>query len=267
MAIDYIIDYDCVPKQTLGTMGILERLKGRDRAETIIQLYRQNGDMRPAREMGFEMVRAAADGSEETQIIIVQHLLDSAEELTPLEHHCDGCPANRTGDPFGCMGQISYPVSPFGEAWLLNQLPDPPSAPLVWLLLKQGIQDFVYDGSSARILREEGTTIFSEQRTIQRELGEILINSDQVFEMIFMTGNIQPNHAAILLLFYGGLDRNGLDADGIMGLGTLPLLARQQYDYIVTVSANDDASTGELKQFLYAVYLAWQLDVQMLLDV
>src|SRR5690606_23769631 len=110
MAIDYVIDLDCIPKQTLGTMGILERLKGRDRAHAIIQLYRQNGDNRPPSEMGFEMVRTAADGNEETQVIIVQHLLDSADELIPLEHHCDGCPANRTGDPFGCMGQISYPI-------------------------------------------------------------------------------------------------------------------------------------------------------------
>ena len=141
MAIDYIIDYDCIPKQTLGTDGILERLKSQERAGTIIQLYRQNGDQRPPKEMGFEMVRTAADGSEETQIIIVQHLLDFAEELNPLAHHCDGCPANRTGGPFGCMGKISYPLSPFGEAWLLNQLPEP-TEPLVWLLLRQGIQEF-----------------------------------------------------------------------------------------------------------------------------
>jgi hypothetical protein len=267
MAIDYIIDYDCIPKQTLTTVGILERIKGRERAESIIRLYRENGDERPPSEMGFEMVRNAADGSEEIQIIVVQHLLDSAAELIPLQAYCEGCPANRSGDPFGCMGQVSYPLSPFGEAWLLNQLPDPPTAPLVWLLLKQGIQEFHYDGSRVRLLRELGRTHFTEARTIQRELGEIVVNSDQVFEMIFMTDNIQPNHAAILLLFFGGLDRNELDADGIMALGKLPMLQRQGYDFLITVSANDDASTGEIKQFLYALFLAWQLDMQLLLDV
>ncbi|MBZ0302013.1 MAG: hypothetical protein K8J31_19850, partial [Anaerolineae bacterium] len=184
MAIDYIIGYDCVPKQTLGTEGILERLKGRERAETIIQLYRQHGDDRSPKEMGFEQVRTAADGSEETQIIIVQHLLDAADELIPLESYCEGCPANRTGDPFGCMGRINYPLSPFGEAWLLNQLPEPTDT-LVWLLLRQGIQEFNYDGSTVRALRAAGTTHFSEPRTIQRVLGEIDVNSDQVFEMTF----------------------------------------------------------------------------------
>ena len=266
MAIDYIIDYNCIPKQTLGTMGILERLKGRDRAQVIIQLYRENGDNRPPSEMGFEMARTAADGSEETQVIVVQHLLDAADDLIPLEHHCEDCPANRTGDPFGCMGQINYPISPFGEAWLLNQLPDPPTAPLVWLLLRQGIQDFRYDGSRVRALRESGTTHFSEQRTIQRELGEIVINSDQVFEMTFLLGNIQPNHAGILLLFFGAITRD-LDADDIMSIGDMPLGIREQIDFLITISADDDESTGEFKQFLYALYLAWQLNVQLLLDV
>ncbi len=265
MAIDYIIDYDCVPKQTLGTNGILERLKGRERAESIVQLYRQHGDDRSPKEMGFEMVRTAADGSEETQIIIVQHLLDSAEELTPLEHHCDGCPANRTGDPFGCMGKISYPLSPFGEAWLLNQLPEPTET-LVWLLLRQGIIDLNYDGSTVKPLRAAGTTHFSEQRTIQRVLGEITVDSNQVFEMTFLLGHIQPNHAGILLLFFGAIPRD-LETDEIMRIGTMPPDQRADYDFLITVSASDDPTTAELKQFLYALYLAWQLNVRLLLDV
>lgn len=266
MAIDYIIDYDCAPKQALGTPGILDRLKGRDRARTIIQLYRQNGDTRPPSEMGFEMARTAADGSEETQVIVVQHLLDSADELKPLEQHCDGCPANRTGDPFGCMGQISYPISPFGEAWLLNQLPDPPGAPLVWLLLRQGIRDFGYDGARVRALREAGTTHFSEQRTIRREVGEVVIDSDQVFEMTFLLGNIQPNHAGILLLFFGTISRE-MEAGDIMRIGAMSPEEREAIDVLITISADDDDSTGEFKQFLYALYLAWQLNVQLLLDV
>jgi hypothetical protein len=266
MAIDYIIDYDCAPKQTLGTEGILERLKGEERARSIIDLYRQHGDDRLPTEMGFEMVRTAADGSQETQIIIVQHLLDSAEELRPLEPYCDGCPANRTGDPFGCMGRISYPLSPFGEAWLLNRLPEPADT-LVWLLLREGILKFGYDGSTVRALREAGRTHFSEARTIQRELGEITVNSDQVFEMTFLLGHIQPNHAAILLLFFNALDRGQFEADQIMNIGTMPLDIRAEYDFLITVSGDDDQTIIELKQFLYALYLAWVLDVRLLLDV
>ena len=172
------------PKQALGAPGILERLKARERAATIIRLYRRNGDQRSPRDMGFEMVRSAADGSEETQVVVVQHLLDSAAELDPQAPHCAGCPANRSGAPFGCIGHISYPISPFAEAFLLNRLPDPPSAPLIWLLLKQGIRDFRYDGRQRLPLARSRPQHLPEVRSIRRELGELPVDSDQVFEMV-----------------------------------------------------------------------------------
>ena len=52
MAIDYVVDYACVPKETLGTAGILDRLKARKRANTVIQLYREGGDQRPIDQPG-----------------------------------------------------------------------------------------------------------------------------------------------------------------------------------------------------------------------
>ncbi len=265
MAIDYVVDYDCIPKQTLGTAGILERLKGQERADAIIALFRRNGDQRPPTEMGFEMVRTAADGSEETQIIVVQHLLDAAEELNPLMHHCVGCPANHAGRPFGCMGRVSYPLSGMGEAWLLNRLPEP-IEPLVWLLLRQGIEEFGYDGRTARGLREGGRTIFEEERTIYRPLGEITVTSDQVFEMTFLLGNLQPNHIGVLLLFYGAIERD-LEADTIMHIGTLPLDERARFSFVIEPAADDDETTAELKAFLYGLYTAWQLNTALMLDV
>lgn len=265
MAIDYVIDLDCVPKQTLGTPGILERLKSRERAQTIIGLFRRNGDNRPPTEMGFEMVRTAADGGEETQVVVVQHLLDFAEDLDPLAHYCVGCPANRTGMPFGCIGHIDYPISGHAEAWLLNRLPLP-TEPLVWLLLRQGIREFKYDGSTARDLRESGDTILAEPRTIYRALGEMTATSDQIFEMTFMAGNIQPNHGGVLLLFFGAIERD-LEADTIMQIGSMPLEDRVQFDFRIVPEPDDDPTTMQIKDFLAALYLAWRLNVQLLLDI
>ena len=122
MAIDYVIDYDCEPKRKLTTEGIIERIKGRERAAMIIRMYREKGDDRPPSEMGFEFTRSTPDGQGETQLIVVQDLLDAADELQPLEQHCRGCPANRTGTPFGCTGFVQYPFSGAGEAWLLDQI-------------------------------------------------------------------------------------------------------------------------------------------------
>ena len=125
MAIDFIVDYSCTPKEKFGTSEMLERLKMRVRAQTIIRLFRENGDTRPPSEMGFEFVRQTPAGEEETQIIIVQDLLDRADELDACAHYCVNCPANVRGVPFGCVASIQYPLSEAGERWLLGRLPIP----------------------------------------------------------------------------------------------------------------------------------------------
>lgn len=265
MAIDVVIDYDCVPKQTLGTEGILERLKGKDRADTIIGLFRRNGDQRPPSEMGFELTRSAADGSTETQILVVQHLLDAADELKPLEHYCEGCPANSARRPFGCMLRIGYPISGAAEEWLLNRLPMP-DEPLTWLLLRQGIRELHYDGSSVAPLRAASRTHFAEPVSVSRKLGELTVTADQVFEMTFLLGNIQPSHGGILLLFFNAIRRD-LEANDIMRIGSMPLEERAQYAFLIQPDPGDDTSTGEIKQFLHALYTAWRLNVPLILDV
>ncbi len=265
MAIDYIIDYACVPKSTLGTDGILERLKGRERAESVIQLFRKNGDNRPPSQMGFEFTRTTPDGQEETRVIVVQELLDAADELTPLAHYCEGCPANAAGRPFGCMNRIDYPISQQGEIWLLNQLPTP-DEPLVWLLLRQGIEEFGYDGSSVNALRGEELPYFEEKGVLARLMGEFNITTNQVFEMAFTLGHIQPSHAGVLLLFFNAIRRD-LDAAAVMGISKAPDDARERYPFLLKSEDRDDRTVCQLKAFFYALYVAWTLDARLLLDM
>jgi hypothetical protein len=267
MAIDYIIDYDCVPKQTLGTEGILERLKAQARAENVIRLFRENGDNRPPSEMGFEFTRSLSDGTEETQVVMVQDMLDQAAELNPLAHYCEGCPANALGKPFGCMGQIQYPISSEAEAWLLERLPGT-DQPLVWLLLRQGVQEMGYDGEAVKPLRAN-STYFEERRLRGRDMVEFVFTADQVFEMLFLLGHIQPSHAGMLLLLFDAVPRD-VEANQIVQIMNQGLPADeivQQYPFQMKPTPNDDPTTADLKQFFYAVYRAWVLNVRLLLDV
>jgi hypothetical protein len=266
MAIDYTIDYACVPKETLGTDGIRERLKGKERADTIIALFRQDGDDRPPSEMGFEYTRSTPGGEEERRVMHVQTLLDAAEELTPQQTHCEGCPANRTGSPFGCFGFIQYPISHVSEKWLLNQLPVPDDA-LVWPLLKQGVQEFQYDGSSIRPLRSDGNNYFEEHYVLKQRLGSLEIDANQVFEMIFAVGNyILPNHGALLLLFFNAISRD-VEARDIMEIAPATPESQAKHPLILEVAVEtDDQTTAELKAFLHAMYIAWLLNVRLLID-
>lgn len=263
MAIDYIIDYDCAPKQALTSDGIIERLKGEARAQRIIALFRQNGDDRPPSEMGFEFTRSTPE-EEEIQVVIVQHLLDAAAELKPHEAACVGCPANRTGKPFGCVGSINYPVSGTAEAWLLDRMPVPDDA-LVWLLLKQGVEEFKYDGASIEPLRTATGAYFEDNLPARRFLGEFELNANQVFEMMFSVGAISPNHAAILLLFTGAIPRE-LEADDFRTLRPAPADAARRFPLLLKESDTDDPSVRQFKAFLTALYIAWRLDVAVRVD-
>ena len=264
MAIDYIIDYPCPPKEKLGPEGIVERLKGQERAEVIIQLFRDNGDDRPPSQMGFEFTRATPDGEDENTVIIVQDLLDEAAELEPLAHHCQGCPANRTGKPFGCVGFIQYPITEAGEQWLLDRLPVP-DEPLIWLLLRQGLREFKYDGETVAPLRANANNYFESATVQSRLLGELSINANQIFEMIFAVGHIIPNHAALLLLFFNAIPRD-LEAQDIMNITPASEDARTKHPFTIEFNSSDDRSVADFKQFLYALYLAWTLNVRLLID-
>ena len=270
MAIDYVIDYECIPKQMLTTEGIIERLKGQERAQAIIKLYRQQGDDRPPSQMGFELTRSTPDGENKTEVVIIQDLLNAADELKLFEHHCEGCPANRKGEPFGCTGFIQYPISSAAEVWLLEQLPVP-DEPLVWLLLKSGIEEFGYDGATVRNLRESelneqgSRTYFEEAQAVIRRLGELQVTGDQVMEMVFGVGNIIPNHAGILLLFFHAINRD-LEAEDIRKITPAPPDAETQYPFIIQENEFDDTSLADIKNFLHALYVAWTLHVRLIVD-
>lgn len=265
MAIDYSIDYQCIPKQRLGVGGILERIKGRARAEAVIATYREQGDDRPATQIGFEFTQMTPEGQSETRVIIAQDMLDAAEALTPLEEYCFGCPANNTGQPFGCMAQIEYPLSAQGENWLLNQLPDN-REPLAWLLLRQGVRHLGKQDETLQAMRAKGHPYFELETAPEKLFGEFVVTSNNLFEMMFLSGHLRPSYAAMLLIFLGAIRRD-LEADTFMQLSEVPDDALLVYPFLLKDSSEDDRTVVQLKRFLRALWLAWGLNVRLLLDV
>jgi hypothetical protein len=265
MAIDYTIEYNCYPKQELTAEGILERLKGRARADTVVTLFRNNGDNRPIIEIGFELAHTSVNGTEETRVVMVQDLLDKAAELAPYEHYCQRCPANNTGSPFGCIGQIEYPISGKAEVWLLTQLPNV-EEPLPWLLLRQGVEEFKSDGSRVTAMRGTGQPYFKEQGVLARSMGEFVITTNQVFEMLFLLGHISPSYAAMLLIFFKVIRRD-MEAMEIMNLSKSLEDGFERYPFLFKPEPDDDETITQLKRFFRALYLAWGLNARLRLDV
>ncbi|GAB1420686.1 hypothetical protein MASR2M15_07970 [Anaerolineales bacterium] len=267
MGIDYSIALACEPKKALGSEGIMMRIKGQERAETIIRMFRESGDTRPVSEIGFELVRNTAQG-EETQIVYVQELLDEVADLDPYRSACIACPANMRGQDFGCMGFISYPISGEAEAWLLNRLPQPAQAPLIWLLLKQGVDNFHYSGETIKEWRQQAGVFFEDPVAATRRLGEFRLSADQLFEMIFGVGHsISANHAGILLLLLHVIPNN-IEADQIQNISPPPPDADQLHPFLLDEApyTGNNQSIIEFQNFLKALYIAWRLDVPVLID-
>lgn len=266
MAIDYVVNYLCEPKDQLTTQGILARLKGRDQARRIIKLYRDAGDDRPPSEMGFELTRSAADGTEETETVRVSQILEASAQLDPLASHCEGCPANLRDEPFGCFGVINYPLSDHAERWLLLQLPLPEQAPLIWTLLQQNLRDLNARSKQVQDIRESGT-YFESALNPRRKLGEIAISGNNLFYFLFMQGHVSPSRAAMTLLIFDAIPRN-LDAGDIFKLAPAPKDAAERFPFQLQPDPElDDASVRDLKAFFRAMYTAWRLNVDLQLDV
>ncbi len=266
MAIDYAVEYPCIPREQFGTEGIIDRLKAGERAASVIRLFREAGDERPPSEMGFEMVRSQPDGSEEMRVVIVQELLDLAAELEPVASYCVGCPANVSGGSFGCSGQIAYPISSQAEAWLLNQLPGI-EQPIIWLLLREGVNANGYTGDAARSLRVN-PAYFEERRVRGRDMGEFTMSADQIFEMLFMVGSITPAHAGILLLLFGAIPRDA-EAPAVVAIMNGTLTSEQiasEFPYILQDELDDDVTIRDLKQFFLSLHTAWRLNQRLYLD-
>lgn len=267
-----MIEFDCAPKRALSAAGIMERLKERQRAQEVIEWFRAAGDQRPPAQMGFEFSQSTPGDSGDKQLIVVQDLLDHAAVLDEHAEHCRACPANRAGRAYGCAGFIKYPITALAETWLLDRLPVP-DEPLVWLLLRQGIQNLGYDGASVKALRDkdagaaaDGPTYFELPDAPQRRLGALRVSSDQLLEMIFGVGErIIPNHAGILLLFVHAIGRD-LEAVEIQGISSSEPVTREQYAFEMSDAADSDQRIREFVAFFHALYTAWQLDAPLFVD-
>ncbi len=266
MGIDTCINQDCAAKQQLTSEGILSRIKGRQRAALLIETYRKAGDSRPPAAMGFELTRRNAAGEAVTQTVVVQELLDEAAILAAHAAACLNCPANVTNADFGCFGHLPYPLSRAAEEWWLAQMPLP-EEPLVWLMLKQLLREMGYDGHSARALRRPAGIFFEAELAPRRQLGTLSLDGDQLFEMSFLLGPIQPPHAGVLLLISGAIERNQ-EADALLRLTSaeravaFPPLPFRHDEASVT-----DDSTRALIAFLRSLHQAWRLGLTLSLDV
>jgi hypothetical protein len=268
MGIDYMIGLPCEPKERLGSQGIISLLKAREHGKHVLGMMRHDGDERPAAEITFTTAVYRKDGGTEHKEVNVQELLDQGKPLDLYAAHCTGCPANIAGAPYGCNGYINYPVEEHSEAWLMSRLPDDLGSTAGWLL-QEAARDFEWDGARAAAMRQDGDMFFEVETPVETAWGEgdhtFDFDSDQLFDILFSLGALQPAHMRMLALLLGILPHD-LGEEAFGAAMRDPERLAGAFD-LGTLEVNGEPSqVQQLALFLRAMCCAATLDVEMLID-
>jgi hypothetical protein len=261
MAIDYVLAMGCEPQNQLGVERLVALHRTRILARSALAHMRDDGDGRSAADIEVQLTMRKPDG-DAGRGVTLQTLLDEAAPLDQVAEHCASCPAGLP-HAFACHRRIRYPIPEHVEAWLMSRLPASLDC-TAGALLARGLGDLGWDGGPASVLRGAGTTYFESRAPYgvrwQGDHQTIEISSDQLFQMMFMVGNLAPTHCLMLSLFCGVLPHDisihDLKDDE----------ARTRALAAIAVPTETDPAIEQLAQFLRTLAVAARLDVSVLID-
>jgi len=230
-------------------------------ARSAIAHMREDGEERSPKEIEVQLTMRKPDGDSATGVTL-QDLLDQAAPLDDVTHHCATCPAGFQRE-LACHRRIRYPIPDHVEQWLMSRLPTTLDC-TAGTLLARGLGEFGWDGAPAARLRSAGTTYFESRAPYgvrwQNDQGTIEISSDQLFQMMFMVGNLAPTHCLMLALFCGVLPHDIHIFDLKDSAGRTRALAAADLAF------EPDADIEQLAAFLRTLAVAARLEVSVLID-
>ena len=261
MAIDYVLAMGCEPQKLLGVERLVGLHRTRILARSALAHMRDDGDHRLPSDIEVQLTMRKPDG-ESARGVSLQTLLDESAPLDEVAGLCATCPAGFARE-FACHRRIRYPIPEHVEAWLMARLPTTLDC-TAGTLLARGLGEFGWDGEPAAKLRGAGTTYFESRAPYgvrwQAETGTIEISSDQLFQMMFMVGNLAPTHCLMLALFCGVIPHDINIFDLKDGAGRTRALAAAD------LPPEPDADIEQLAAFLRTLAVAARLDVSVLID-
>lgn len=261
MAIDYVLSTGCEPQKTLGVGRLVELHRTRILARSALAHMRADGEERSPSEIEIQLTTRKPEG-DSARGVTLQDLLDESRPLDAVAHHCATCPAGLPRE-LACHRRIRYPIPEHVEAWLMARLPENLGC-TAGALLVRGLGEFAWDGSPTAKLRAAGTTYFESRAPYgvrwESPDGNIEFSSDQLFQMMFMVGNLAPTHSLMLALFLGVIPHDT----------SVYLLkdqaGKQQALAASHVPTEPDADIEQLAAFLRTLAVAARLEASILVD-
>ena len=262
MAIDYLLGVKCQPQQVLGAERLVELNRTRILARSAIAHMREDGDARAPDEIEIQLTMRVP-GGDSARGVTLQDLMNESAPLDDVAEQCKTCPAELPRE-FACHRRIRYPIPERVEQWLMARLPTNLQC-AAGALLVRGLGEFGWDGAPAAKLRTAGTTYFESRvaygvRWEGEDGGNIEVSSDQLFQMMFLVGPLNPAHCLMLALFCGVIPHDTSLHDLKDGPG------RQRVLRAAHVDDQTDPDIEQFAAFLRALAVAARLDVPILVD-
>jgi hypothetical protein len=261
MAIDYVLALGCEPQRQLGIDRMMGLHRTRILARTALARVREEGDKREPSEIAVQLTMRKPDG-ESARGVRIQELLDEAAPLDAVAGHCSACPAGLPPE-FTCHRRIRYPIPEHVEEWLMGRLPKTLDC-TAGALLARGLGEFGWDGEPVSRLRAHGTTFFESRAPYgvrwPTEDGTIEVSSDQLFQMMFLVGDLAPTHCLMLALFCGVIPHDIRLHDLKDRKGRMDALEA------ASLPAQPDPEIEQLATFLRTLATAARLEVSILID-
>lgn len=262
MAIDYLLGVSCEPQRALGVERLVNLHRTRILARSALAHMREDGDARAPREIEIQLTVRNPTG-DSARGVTLQDLLDESAPLDEVTHHCASCPADLPRE-LACHRRIRYPIPERVEAWLMARLPTTLGC-TAGALLVRAMGELGWDGAPTAKLRASGDTYFESRvphgvRWVGDDGGVVEISSDQLFQMMFMVGNLAPTHCLMLALFCGVIPHDTNLHELKDDAGRTRALAT------ASVASEPDADIEQLAAFLRTLAVAARLGVPILVD-
>jgi hypothetical protein len=262
MAIDYLLAVTCAPQQGLGAEKLVALHRTRVLARSALLHMREDGDAREPDQIEIQLTMRNPTG-DSARGVTLQDLLNEAAPLDAFAGACKTCPAELPRE-FACHRRIRYPIPERVEEWLMARLPANLQC-AAGALLVRGLGEFTWDGAPTAKLRAAGTTYFESRapygvRWEADDKSVIEMSSDQLFQMMFLVGPLNPAHCLMLSLFTGVIPHDTSLHDLKDGPGRQRVLATAHLD------PQPDPEIEQFAAFLRTLALAARLDLPVLID-
>jgi hypothetical protein len=261
MAIDYVLAMGCEPQRLLGVGHLVELHRTRILARSALAHMRADGEERSPGEIEIQLTMRKPEG-DSARGVTLQDLLDEARPLDEVAHHCGTCPAGLSRE-FACHRRIRYPIPDHVEQWMMARLPANLGT-TAGALLVRGLGEFAWDGAPTAKLRASGTTYFESRVAYgvrwEGPDGNTEISSDQLFQMMFMVGNLSPTHSMMLALFLGVIPHD----TSVFNLKDPEAKAKALASSHLPTEPDPDIE--QIAAFMRALAVAARLDVSILVD-